>query len=694
MSNEAKMEAYIDSFNEITILIDKEIYDERKSFYIGIDNSKVELDIIDMKEDYEFYKFVVRNIPQVELHKEYFIYDEKNHKAKLRSGSVVRSYEFENRFRYKGPLGVEYHYEGCFFRIWSPVAKEVKLEILKDGKKDTYDLEYKDQGLWEISVCGDLEYAKYVYYVRVFDDFDRINDPYAIATTADKRYNYIVDIDNFYKMKYKKPFFSGNYPDAIIYEASIRDFTCGLLNSKKGTYLGMIDDRVDANGEKRGLDYIASLGITHLQLMPTYEFGGVDSVNKDKYYNWGYNPEQFMVPSGWYSEFPDDPYSRINELLELIDECHKRGMRVVMDVVFNHVYHVDEFPFEHLVPGYFFRIEDNGYYSNASGCGNVIATERFMASRFITDTLEYYAKVFNVSGFRFDLMGLIDIGTTNNAREVLKKIDPNIILYGEGWNMPNPLPEELRSHMYNYRSLPQFGYFNDKYRDYIKGNNWGKHPGYAYGIDKSQYDIEHLMLGSCLDYYKFDQPYQSINYVECHDNYTFYDYGRYHLKAHHKTVKRAAVLALQIVILSQGVPFIHAGEEFLRTKCGVENSYDAKDSINKIDYNRRNKNIDIINMLRELIALRKEYDVLRLNSASEIKKRCKSVLCKKHHNLFLFRLEADNYHLIVAIKNDFKPTVLDPHGYNMIFNNRGRCNLYKDSYTVTDSGVYIFKKEV
>ena len=687
-------EAYIDSFNEITILIDKDLYKENKSFYIDIDGEKKEFDIIGLFEDYSFYKYIVRFIPQISLNKDYYIYDEKHRKTILKSGSIIRTYEFENRFRYKGPLGVEYHYEESIFRVWSPVAKEIEVEITTDDNVKRYPLSIKDNGLWEVSIKGDLEYAKYVYYVRVFTDFDRVTDPYGISLTADKKYNYIVDIANFYKMKYKKPEFSGNYTDAIIYEASVRDFTCLRLDDLRGTYLGMIDEKVDTNGEARGLDYIKSLGITHLQLMPTYEFGGVDPIKKNESYNWGYNPEAYMVPSGWLSKNPNDPYSRINELLELIDECHKRGMRVVMDVVFNHVYHVDEFPFESLVPGYYFRMEEDGSYSNASGCGNVLASERFMASRYITDTLAYYAEIFNVSGFRFDLMGLLDIGTMNSAREILKKIDSCIMLYGEGWNMANPLPEELRPHMYNYKKIPGYAFFNDKYRDYIKGSNWGKKPGYAFGHEKEFYDITNLLMGSCLNYYKFDEPYQTINYVECHDNYTFFDYGKYHLGFRPKAVKRAAVLALQLVILSEGVPFIHAGEEFIRTKCGVENSYNAKDSINKIDYARRNKNVDVINMLRDLISIRKEYEVFRFNSAEKIKKNVRPVNCGKHKNIMILQYDGNGYKLLVVVKNDAKPTTLISNGYDMIFNNRGKCLLTGEKYPVVDSGIYIFKKEV
>lgn len=689
------MLAYIDSFNEITILINKEIYAEKKDFFIDIDGKRIQMDIINMQEDYNFYKYVVRFIPLIKLNEDYYIYDELENKTLLKIGSVIRSYEFENRFRYKGPLGVEYHYEATTFRIWTPVAKEVRLEVINGKRIIIYNLKPQDKGLWEVTVDGDIEYARYVYYVRVFDEFERVIDPYAISTTADGRYSYVIDLHRLNRPKYKKPAFSGKYTDAIIYEASIRDFTCQIKEEKKGTYAGMVDRKVDSNDEPRGLDYIASLGVTHLQLMPIFEFGGVDVINKNKLYNWGYNPEQFFIPSGWYSKYPEDPYSRLNELIDLVDEIHKRGMRVVMDVVFNHVYDVKKFPFESLVPGYFFRMEEDGSYCNASGCGNVLASERYMASRFITDALHHFTTYFGISGYRFDLMGLLDIGTMNNSYKVLKEIEPNIILYGEGWNMANPLPDELRPHSYNYQMVPGYGFFNDKFRDYIKGNNWSRTPGFAYGGDKNSYDILNLMMGSCVDYYKFGEPSQTINYVECHDNYTFYDYGKYKLGLENDEIKQAAIFALEIVILSQGVPFIHAGEEFLRTKEGVENSYNSKDAINKIDYVRRNRYVDIVNTLRDLIKIRKEYKVFRLSSNLEITKKVHPHDGLKRENLPLLLMEDEKYNLALIIKHDNAVNNLVLEDYEMIFDGRNKCEITKKNfkYKLDKVGIYIFRKE-
>ncbi|MGM9969865.1 MAG: type I pullulanase [Anaeroplasma sp.] len=690
---QGKIQAYIDSFEYITILVDKHLNNINKKFYLYDDTKKIELEVVKSYEEYSFFKYIVRSIENLELHKDYQIKDENGHLTLLKSGSIVRTEEFAKKFNYDGPLGFEYHKDKTIFRIWSPVAKEIVLELYDNDEINKYHLKYTQKGLWEIEIKGDLEGYGYIYYVRVFNELVEINDPYAISSAENGSLNYVIDINKLYKMKYPKPEFSGIYTDAIIYEASIRDFTCDLYGNNKGTYLGMIEDNALNTKNPIGINYISSLGITHLQLMPTFDFGGIDDIKKNSKYNWGYNPEQFFVPSGWYSRKPNDPYSRINELLELIDNIHKKGLRVVMDVVFNHVYKCEIFSFDHLVPGYFYRVESDGKLSNASGCGNVIATERYMASRFVIDVLKYYAKVFNISGFRFDLMGLLDINTLNNAKKELEKIDKAIMLYGEGWNMNNPLPDEYRPHMFNHDKMPGYAFFNDRYRDFVKGSQWNKISGYTFGDQKSHYELNQLLMGSCIDYFKFSEPVQSINYVECHDNYTLFDFGKYYLGKDDDDTIEACKLALEIILVSQGIPFIHAGEEFFRTKKGIENSYCSNDSVNRIDYRRRDKYISFIDTIKDLINIRKKYPVLRLATKKEIENRihCLDGLSSVHTTGLL--LEDRDYNLIIIIKNDKSAIEISLDDSCLIFDGEKSCNKKYNSYILAKPGVYIFKKE-
>ena len=692
---QSKFLAFIDSFDSITILLDKSLYKPNKKFYTSYNAQRIELPIKGVYEEYLFFKYIVEFQPFMELHKEYKIEDELCNATTLRSGSVVRTKEFEERYRYDGPLGFEYSKEKTSFRIWSPVAKEIIIELKRKDSCTRHHLEYISQGLWQLDLYEDLEGCGYIYYVRVFDEFVKINDPYALASSANAKYNYVIDINKLYRMKNPKPSFSGKYVDAIVYEASIRDFTASLKSESRGTFEGMYCGELSDEGNPTGLEYIASLGVSHLQILPTYDFGGVNDNDKSYNcdYNWGYNPEQYFIPCGWYSKNPDDPYSRINELLMLIDKAHEYGLRIVMDVVFNHVYKCEVFAFDNLVPGYFFRVEMDGRLCNAAGCGNVIATEKYMASRFVMDVLDYYARLFKVSGYRFDLMGLLDIDTLNHVADHLRKIDKTFLLYGEGWNMMNPLPDHKRPHMYNHNQIPCYAFFNDRFRDIMRGNQWNEGVGLAFGELKPVHIVNQLLLGSCIDYFKFDEPYKSINYVECHDNYTMYDYGKYKLNKDKSTNLDSCRLALEIILISEGIPFIHGGEEFFRTKKGVENSYNSNDDINRIDYTRRDRYIQMVNTLKDIISIRKEYSLFRLRTKKEIEDRIHflSGMIDEHTTSLL--LEDRDFNLIVVGKNDYMETKITYEKTKCIFDGFRKCDIQKREYVISRPGIYIFRKE-
>ena len=686
-----KLYAFIDSYQIISILIEHEPLKRNKEFYITDKKNKTRLEILDCYDEYEFCKYVVKFIPSINLNKDYYIVDEEGNKCHLQSGSIVRTKEFEDNFKYDGPLGVEYHNDYSIFRIWSPVAKEIKIKLFKGDNIRTLSLYPTEKGCWEIKVSEDLDSFGYIYYVRTFEKFSQILDPYGISSNANAKFNYVIDKSKLYKMKYDRPPFSGIATDSIIYEASIKDFTCDLKSDLNGTFLGLLENNETKEGPT-GIKYIKSLGVTHLQLLPTFDFEGVDDIKKELKYNWGYNPLQYFVPCGWYSKNPDDPYSRLNELLEMIDGIHKEGIRVVFDVVYNHVFKCENFACSELVPGYFYRYEDDGRLSNASGCGNVLATERYMVSKFVVDNLKYWADLFKVSGFRFDLMGLLDIKTLNTARLELIKIEKNMILYGEGWNMSNPLPDHDRPHMYNHGKLMRYGFFNDKFRDHIRGSEWNNTPGFAFKDEKNIYDLNNLIMGSCINYYKFSEPTQTINYVECHDNLTFFDYAKNVVKFNDHDAMIASKIALSIVLISQGVPFIHAGQEFFRTKKGDSNSYKSNKNINKIDYSRRDLYIDNVNMVKELISIRKVYKEFRYSSSDDIENKIHILdgIINGHRTGLVY--EGDKYDLFVFVKNDIAPFEIKLSS-TYIFNGEKRVEEKGRSFTITTPGVHIFRKD-
>jgi len=498
-------------------------------------------------------------------------------------------------------------------------------------------------------------------------------------------------------MQQQRPKFSGIPTDAVIYEAHVRDFTIdkSINSTYPGLYKGFSEENRKTNaGNKAGIDYLEELGITHVQLLPIYDFGGVDELNPDKLYNWGYNPEQYNVPEGWYSTNPNDPYARINELRELIDNLHKHNLRVVMDVVFNHVYDIKKFPFEKIIPGYAYRFDETGHLTNSSGCDSDFATERKMIRKFVMDSVLFWAKEYKIDGFRFDLMGLIDIKTMNTLRQKLDRFRKDIIVYGEGWRMNTSIGDQNAAHMYNKHLLFNIGHFNDKTREVLKGATFNmKQKGYALGSNANPGDVKNIIQGSALNKFLFRYPSQSVNYVECHDNNTFFDKATLAMpEASIDEIKKRQKLATSMIILSQGIPFIHAGQEFFRSKKGVENSYKSPDSINHINWNLVDENLEEINSVKELIRIRRKYDLFRHTAPSKVRDTVNVIF---HDNgTIIYNLKDTDTELIVIFKNNDEREVIPLDGkYTLIYDGVTRSRRIISKLEVNEISTLILKRK-
>lgn len=684
--------AFLDAIDQITVLIDKSI-SIRDNFLLEEEGVSTHLEVENRIEEPAWFKYILRLNKILDMTKDIYVTN-GDIKMLLVTGSFVRDPRFDEYYSYDGPLGMFYTKTATTFIVWSPVARELVLELItKNGELINKSLEHVGRGCYKITLQGDYDKAKYRYRIRIFEDeFRVVNDPYGIASDANGNFSYVVDKNNFKKFIYSKPYFSGRYVDSIIYEASIRDLTSKLDIKNKGTFAALLNRQTTIHGKMTGLDYIASLGITHLQLMPIFDFYGISDLNPERYYNWGYNPLQYFVPKGAYSTNPNDPYCRINELISFIDLCHAYGILVNMDVVFNHVNDVNKFPFDILVPGYYFRT-NNGYLTNTSGCGNDLATERKMCSKFIVDNLIYMTETYHFSGYRFDLMGLLDINTLKIAEDKLRKIEPNIMLYGEGWDMPNTLAPEDRPSANNNKLLPNYAFFNDVYRDVIKGSQWGDHQGFITGKYVNSYDLYHILTGSALDNYRFLYPHQSINYIECHDNFTVYDFIKHNFKdIKERDVYIAIKLGLALTILAQGIPFIHSGLEFLRTKNGVENSYNSGDDINGIDWERKDSYESMIQMVRDLIVLRKEYEVFRLDNIDEIRLRVQYLKELSNDTSYVFLLKEKKCDLFIVLKNRRGRFIIKNPNANLIFDGTKLLNDPIKKISLKDRGLYIYRR--
>lgn len=650
------MKAFIDDLNLIRVESDAYIY------HIHID----QYDIKWYKNDGGFQYF--KSHKPLILHEVDHIYI-NDHKYPLEIGLVTLKEPFNQAYQYDGPLGAIYHKDYTDFYVFSPVAKEMYVVI----DEVEHPMTYLDGGAYHTRVLGNLEGKSYIYKVRLVDQFTYAKDPYTVASNLTD--SVIIDPSKLYQQKYD--FVKLNkYTDAVIYEGMIRDLTIDLDVVHKGTFLG-VTEHSNQLGQSV-LSYMKQLGVTHFQVLPVYDFYGVDDVNKDKLYNWGYNPMQYFALEGWLSKDPKDPYSRINEFRQVVDEAHRLNLGVNMDVVYNHVYERALFSYDHFVPGYFFRHDKHYQQTHSAFLENDVETTHYMVRRLIVDSLVHFVKNYKVDGFRFDLMGLMDVETMNIIEKTLRKINPNVILYGEGWNMDNALPKSMRSNMNNQHLMKNIGHFNDFYRNLFKGKLHTKELGYATGSKAHLKQVKLALHGSP---HMFDSPEKSINYVECHDNLTLYDTLAFNYDDE-KIKQVYQDLANHLIAISQGVPFYHAGQEMYRTKDGVENSYQHPDAINKVKWH----DYESVDKLKELLKLRKRYRVYRNHRYDE-----KHITSSIHKDYILYTLTGQTYILDHYIKNDFNAVDIQLNG-QLIFNSQP-IKKQKNKITLEKPGIYIIKRK-
>lgn len=689
--------AYLNDFNTVTVIVPKTYRNgDLKALVMKRgDDEEIALTVLKKEAMGHEMKYTTRFGGYVVLNEPYIIEDDWGAQSDLWTGKIVREPLFDDIYAYDGTdLGITYRLEGTDFKVWTPVAKEVVLCLRKPGEPlEKVALDYRSNGVWHTHIEGDCERAQYYYEGTVNGKTRVFTDPYGVASTANGQESVVIDRTKTRAFEHPKPPFSEHLNDAVIYEVSVRDFTMAFDDPAKATFLGFVKTGFQTpQGKPAGFDYLKSLGVTHIQLLPIYDFEGVDETHRFDKYNWGYNPSQYNVPEGSYASDPHDPYARINELKALIDACHANGFRVIMDVVYNHVYETRTFPFEAMVPGYAFRVDAQGIMTDSSGCGNDLATERKMIRKFIIDSALYWLKEYNIDGFRFDLMGLIDVKTINRLRQKMELFDPTLVLYGEGWNIPSTLPDIHRAHMNNKHVLYTVGHFNDRFREAIKGATFNvKDVGYIQGQFKDQALIAHLLQGSVRDG-QFRAPMESLNYVECHDNHTLFDKLMLALPevplAERLKMQR---LATAMVLLAQGVPFLHAGQEFFRTKGGVENSYQHPDAVNQIDWSLVDQYPDAVDDVRQLIQLRLKEPLFRLKSRSSILKHTHVYFSP--HGCAVYELKKGSTHYVVVFKcqpNHETMTLDEP--FEVVFDSTRQTQGTHQEVPLEGMGTWVFKR--
>lgn len=534
---------------------------------------------------------------------------------------------------------------GTHFRLWSPEASAAELNLYNDGHTGrpyeilpmTFDAA---TGTWSASVPEQL-YGKF-YTFRIKKDGRWLAETpgvWAKAVGVNGMRAAVVDLDStdpegWWKDRGPKV---DNFSDVIVYEMHHRDMSMhpssGIAN--KGKFLALTEHgTLSPDSLATGIDHLKELGITHVHILPSYDYNSVDEMNlQDNTYNWGYDPLNYNVPEGSYSTNPSDPSARIREMKQMVKALHDAGIGVIMDVVYNHTAGNDDSNFELTAPGYYHRHWNDGTYSDASGCGNETASDRRQMRDYIVNSVKYWADEFHIDGFRFDLMAIHDIDTMNEVAAELKKINPSIFVYGEGWTAgDSPLPAERRALKENVSGMKDIAVFSDDLRDAVKGHYTdASDRGFATGKPGLEETVKIGIVAATahpqIDYTKganskfayAKSPEMIVNYVSCHDDLTLTDKLRKSMEGEpEENMLAAAKLAQTIVFTSQGTPFMFAGEEIFRDKQGVHNSYKSPDSVNAIDWGNKSRYADLFDYYRNLIALRKAHPAFRMTSAEDI----------------------------------------------------------------------------
>lgn len=590
-------------------------------------------------------EFLISLQEDMTLGSTYMVYKHGFRVGGVSYGMLYDTPEFEKKFTYdKSDLGANWTEKATTFKLWAPTASSCFVNLYEAGSgshlESVYEMSRGCQGTWMVRVPGDLDGKYYTYTLFVMGLTLEAADPYGRSSGVNGRRSMVMNPAKTHPEGWDKV---GYVPlesptDAVLYEVHVRDATIHPFSgvTHKGLFLGLAEKCTKTpDGQYTGLSHFKELGVTHVHLMPIFDYFTVDETKPlTDQYNWGYDPTNFNVPEGSYATNPYEGHYRVRELKTMIKAFKEEGLGVVMDVVYNHTYKTMDSDFNKIVPGYYYRTDRYGKFSNGSGCGNEMASERSMVRRFIIDSVLYWAKEYKVDGFRFDLMGLMDIETMNEVRSALDSISPSIILYGEGWTGGASLLDSCCSaSKTNAPKLDRIGFFNDNTRDAIKGDNFhSQDTGFITGNFRARESVKFGIAGAVyhheIDYTRVNyngfawagHAWHCVNYVAAHDNLTLYDKltaSRPDLSD--EDYQRLVKLAAAMVLTSQGIPFLLSGVELLRSKKGNHNSYSALDEINQIDWSLKGRYRNVFDYHRGLIALRKAHPAFRMVFPEDIR---------------------------------------------------------------------------
>ena len=632
------LSANIDSLTEINLSLNEKLdTDDADKAMFEVFSDEQSIEVLEVKSQYVnpvATEITVVLAADLDLGKSYRVVSKYFGEKNASPRRVFGSEEFAAAFHFDGELGPIYSKTKTTLRVWAPTATNVSALIYEgvDGPLDqNLPMQKGRNGTWQLVLSGDRHLTAYTYLVSHGERKIEAVDPYVKSASINGKRGVILDMarTNPASWPVKQASFSGKPTDAIFYELHVRDLGMDASSgiSNRGKFVSLTEAGTKTpQGDPTGIDAIVDLGATHLQLLPIYDYASIDETRSDGF-NWGYDPLNYNVPEGSYATDPSDPVARVRELKQAISYVNSRGLRVVMDVVYNHVYDVSSHSFQKIVPGYYFRTDRNGNWANGTGVGNEVASERSMVRKFIVESASYWAKEYQLGGFRFDLMGIHDVETMNEIRKAATKIDPTFLIIGEGWNMGQELSAEQKANQLNAYQMPGISHFNDGIRDGLKGSVFNDlDTGWATGKLSALTAVQEGIVGqiryseSLGGQWGEIEPGQSVSYVEAHDNLTLHDKLQVSVpSASDQERSQLHRFASSVAILAQGLTFIHAGQEFERSKDGDHNSYKSPDSINALRWLERAKNKTTVDYFKGLIEIRRAHPAFRMDTAAKVR---------------------------------------------------------------------------
>ena len=615
------VKAFFDDYDLVRVKIDKRHYQGKASefFIIDSNNKYIKTKVVNLEDHKSHVIYELKFEHDIKIGERYYLISNNYAKTIIQYRFIVKTKKFNRDYFYSGDLGSIVSSNKTTFRLWAPTAENVYLKLTKDTEPAIHRLARKEAGVFEIEFKENLDGAKYTYLVELANETNEVVDPYGKAKTANTTHSIVVDFSKLPNQKIKLNKKVEKIADMFIYELSVYDYSdakYGFKNPHK--FKGLIEKGlVDKKGNPIGLDHLEALGVSHVQLMPILDFATKDEANPDRFYNWGYDPLTYFSFEGSYIQDLENHHAQIQEVREMVNGFHKSGIRVVLDVVYNHVYDLELVVFDKIVPHYFYRFNKDLTYSQGSMFVD-IDTKQTMVQKFLVDNVKYLVKEFDVDGFRFDLMGIIDCDTMERMYFESKQLKDDIVLYGEGWNNNTNLEHKEKCTIENDAKHAYISFFNDYFRDNIVGQSWSGSnlKGYALGdITKLNYAMD-VLKGKHAEH--FVTPWQSINFIECHDGFTLAD----------KTVKEIgelnkdnALVAMAMLILGQGILFMHQGQEFLKSKNNLDNTYNDGSGVNQIDWKKLEQEKPYFEMVKKLIKFRKDNHDLFFDGFEDISKK-------------------------------------------------------------------------